>query len=216
MPSFQRHVFVCINERAPTNSRGCCKAVGGEQVRSRLKSELTQRGIKHLVRANKAGCLDQCEHGVTVVVYPEQVWYGGVTVDDVGEIVQRHLIDGEYVTRLMLPDQAHLGDATGSQPLVTAEPTASSTGDPEARMKLLIIYSEVGNLSSPQSTETTEDALRQNCRVMKHRLHRNGIARKAFTTRSLLRDGTVNLLKSNSTIIITVLHHHQLSRLYIW
>jgi (2Fe-2S) ferredoxin len=57
-----------------------------------------------VIRANNAGCLDQCEHGVTVVVYPEQTWYGHVTVDDVTEIVDKHLVGGEVVTRLLIPE----------------------------------------------------------------------------------------------------------------
>lgn len=109
MPSFQRHVFVCINERAADHPRGSCKLRGGVEVRDRLKSELTARGLSKFIRANNAGCLDQCEQGVTVVVYPEQVWYGHVTVDDVSEIVEKHLIGGVPVDRLMLPEQAHLG-----------------------------------------------------------------------------------------------------------
>jgi (2Fe-2S) ferredoxin len=60
------------------------------------------------VRANNAGCLDQCEQGVTVVVYPEQVWYGHVTVDDLDELIDKHIVGGEVVERLMLPDQPHL------------------------------------------------------------------------------------------------------------
>jgi len=110
MPSFQRHVFVCINERSPDHPRGCCKARGGVDVRDRLKSELKKRGISKIVRANNSGCLDQCEHGVTVVVYPEQVWYGHVTEADIPEIVEKHLIGGEVVTRLLLPDQPHLDE----------------------------------------------------------------------------------------------------------
>jgi (2Fe-2S) ferredoxin len=110
MPSFHRHVFVCTNERAADHPKGCCKARGGVDVRDRLKSELTARGLSKLIRANNAGCLDQCEHGVTVVVYPEQVWYGHVTVDDIPEIVDKHLVHGEVVTRLLLPDQPHLGE----------------------------------------------------------------------------------------------------------
>ncbi len=110
MPSFQRHVFVCINERPADHPKGCCKAKGGVEVRDRLKSELAARGISKLVRANNSGCLDQCEHGVTVVVYPEQVWYGGVTVDDIPELVDRHLVGGEAVERLMIPNQPHLGE----------------------------------------------------------------------------------------------------------
>lgn len=117
MPTYQRHVFVCINERAPGHPKGCCKEKGGAKVRDELKRKLTARGIKPYVRANKAGCLDQCEHGIAMVVYPEQVWYGGVTVDDLDEIVERHIVNGEYVERLMLPDQPHLGGATSSPPL---------------------------------------------------------------------------------------------------
>jgi len=69
------------------------------------------------VRANNSGCLDQCEHGITVVIYPEQVWYGGVTVDDLDEIVERHILGGEFVERLMIPDQGHLGGKMSAAPL---------------------------------------------------------------------------------------------------
>jgi (2Fe-2S) ferredoxin len=110
MPHFKRHVFVCTNERAADHPRGSCKAKGGVEVRDALKSELTKRGLSKIIRANNAGCLDQCERGVTVVVYPEEVWYGGVTVDDIPEIVEKHLVNGEAVERLMQPDQPHLGD----------------------------------------------------------------------------------------------------------
>jgi len=61
------------------------------------------------VRVNKAGCLDQCARGVTCVVYPEAVWYGGVTLDDVDEIIERHLVGGEPVERLVLPDDQLTG-----------------------------------------------------------------------------------------------------------
>lgn len=117
MPFFQRHVFVCTNERAPGNPKGCCQSKGAELVRDELKKRLAERGLKKAVRANAAGCLDQCEHGVTVVVYPEQVWYGNVTVADVPELIERHIVGGEYVERLMIPDQPHLGGAASSPPL---------------------------------------------------------------------------------------------------
>ncbi len=108
MPSLQRHVFVCVNERPADDPRGCCKAKGAVEVRDKLKAELKARGLSKLVRANNAGCLDQCARGVSVVVYPEQVWYGGVTVDDVPEIVEEHLVHGRVVERLLMPDQPHL------------------------------------------------------------------------------------------------------------
>jgi (2Fe-2S) ferredoxin len=116
MPSLSRHVFVCINERAADNPKGSCKLKGGVDVRDRLKNELSARGLSKIIRANNAGCLDQCEHGVTVVVYPEQVWYGSVTPDDIPEIVERHLVGGEVVTRLLLPDQPQCAAPT---PLAT-------------------------------------------------------------------------------------------------
>jgi (2Fe-2S) ferredoxin len=77
-------------------------------VRDRLKAELKARGIAKIVRANNAGCLDQCARGVSMVVYPEQVWYGGVTVDDIPEIVDSHLVGGKVVERLLMPDQPHV------------------------------------------------------------------------------------------------------------
>ncbi len=117
MPTFQRHVFVCINERPPDNPKGSCMAKGGAQVRDALKAGLKARGLSHEVRANNAGCLDQCATGVTIVVYPEQVWYGHVTVADIDELIERHLVRGEVVERLMLPDQPHLGGATQFVPL---------------------------------------------------------------------------------------------------
>lgn len=108
MVGFERHVFVCTNERAPGHPRGCCKSKNGVEVRDQLKKELTARGLSKLIRANNAGCLDQCEAGVTMVVYPEQVWYGGVTVEDIPEIIEKHLIGGEIVTRLLIPEQPKL------------------------------------------------------------------------------------------------------------
>jgi (2Fe-2S) ferredoxin len=104
MGLYERHVFVCGNTREPGHPRGCCSAKGSDAVREAFKSELKSRGLNKRIRANQAGCLDQCEHGVTVVVYPEQVWYGFVRPDDVAEIVESHLVGGKPVERLRLAD----------------------------------------------------------------------------------------------------------------
>ena len=104
MARFERHVFVCNNERPIGHPRGCCSGKNSNAIRESLKAEAAVRGLKGKVRINAAGCLDQCEHGVTVVVYPDAVWYGFVTLDDVAEIVQSHLIEGRSVARLRLPE----------------------------------------------------------------------------------------------------------------
>jgi len=105
MPKFEKHIFICTNQRPPENPRGSCNASGKSELHGLFKASLTQHGIKGtVVRANKSGCLEQCEHGPTVVVYPEAVWYGGVTASDVDEIVESHIIGNRVVERLIIPD----------------------------------------------------------------------------------------------------------------
>ena len=100
MPLYERHVFVCENRRPEDDPRGCCAAKGGAEIREALKKAAREAGLKGRVRVNAAGCLDQCAHGVTVVVYPEAIWYGGVTLGDVDAIVTEHLVGGRPVERL--------------------------------------------------------------------------------------------------------------------
>lgn len=97
---FRHHVFVCENRRPEGDPRGSCAAKGSPAIRQALKAELERRGLEGLVRANSAGCLDACAVGPSMVVYPEGVWYGGVTVADVPEIVESHLVGGRPVERL--------------------------------------------------------------------------------------------------------------------
>src|SRR5438270_875861 len=73
-----------------------------QELLTRFKAALRDRGLDEEIRANKAGCLDNCENGCSVVVYPEAVWYGHVTEADVDEIVDKHLVQGEPVERLRL------------------------------------------------------------------------------------------------------------------
>lgn len=100
LPRFERHIFICTNSRPPDNPKGCCAAKGSEAIAAKFKEELHRRGFKGKVRANKAGCLDQCELGPSIVVYPEGVWYGRVTLEDVNEIIESHIIGGKPVERL--------------------------------------------------------------------------------------------------------------------
>ena len=96
---YRHHVFVCENRRPDSDPRGCCGAEGAA-VRAALKNEIRKRGLQATARANGAGCLDACDLGPSLVVYPEGVWYGHVTVADVPEIVESHLVHGRPVERL--------------------------------------------------------------------------------------------------------------------
>ncbi|MEO6954617.1 MAG: (2Fe-2S) ferredoxin domain-containing protein [Polyangia bacterium] len=102
LPHFDKHIFICTNERDPGNPRGDCKSKGSEAIRNFLKTELGKRGLKDRMRANASGCLDQCERGIAVVVYPEQTWYQLRTVEDAREVLEQHLVGGTPVAHLVM------------------------------------------------------------------------------------------------------------------
>jgi (2Fe-2S) ferredoxin len=101
---FTSHVFVCTNERAPGHPRGSCKAKGSEELRDYMKKKAKQLGLEG-VRVNAAGCLDRCELGPTVAIYPEGVWYRVGSKADADRILEAHVRDGGRVPELMLPPE---------------------------------------------------------------------------------------------------------------
>ena len=100
-PYYEAHVFCCTNRRPAGHPRGCCADKGSEELRDYMKGRAKELGLKK-VRVNASGCLDRCELGPTVVVYPEGVWYSVLTKEDVDEVLQTHLVLGGRVERLML------------------------------------------------------------------------------------------------------------------
>ncbi len=105
MPSFYKHhIFFCLNKR--DGGRECCHDKNAEAMQAYAKKRVKQLGLSGAgaVRVNKAGCLDRCEEGPVLVVYPEGVWYTYVDKADVDEIIEKHVIGGEIVERLRLPD----------------------------------------------------------------------------------------------------------------
>lgn len=106
---FHRHVFVCQRDRGAGHPRGCCATKGSGDLLLALKLAARDAGLGRVVRVQESGCLDQCGKGATVVVYPEAVWYGGVTEADVAEIVEQHLVGGQPVERLRIPDDELTG-----------------------------------------------------------------------------------------------------------
>jgi (2Fe-2S) ferredoxin len=101
MVGFRRHVFVCLNERDPNDPKGSCKHRGSDAVFKALKEGAAKAGLKD-VRINRAGCLDHCEFGPTVVVYPEAVWYHVPDAEDAKEILDSHVVGGKVVERLLI------------------------------------------------------------------------------------------------------------------
>jgi (2Fe-2S) ferredoxin len=102
MPAFTHHVFVCGNAREAGHPRGSCDPEGRQSLRDAFKKELKRAGVARTTRANHAGCLDQCEHGPVVVIYPLGVWYGHVTPEDVPRIVDRTIVRGEVIHDLAI------------------------------------------------------------------------------------------------------------------
>ena len=104
MGYYQRHVFFCCNQRAADDPLGCCNAKGASRVRDYAKQKVKELGLAGpgKVRINQAGCLDRCEEGPVVVVYPEGVWYTYVDEEDVDEIIREHLVGGRVVERLKI------------------------------------------------------------------------------------------------------------------
>ena len=105
MPLFERHVFVCHNTRPADAPRRSCTTDGKSELHTQLQQLARAAGLGTTVRINKSGCLDQCEHGPMVVVYPEAVWYGGVQPEDAIAIVEEHLVGGRPVERLRVAGQ---------------------------------------------------------------------------------------------------------------
>ncbi len=98
---FDCHVFVCTNVRPPGHERGSCARKNAVELRDYMKDKAKALGLKG-VRINSAGCLDRCELGPDMVIYPEGVWYHYDTKEDIDEILIEHLQKGGRVPRLML------------------------------------------------------------------------------------------------------------------
>lgn len=100
-PYYEAHVFCCTNRRPAGHPRGCCADKGAEELRDYMKRRAKELGLGK-VRVNNAGCLDRCELGPTIVIYPEGIWYTVASNEDIDEVLTTHLVGGGRVERLML------------------------------------------------------------------------------------------------------------------
>jgi (2Fe-2S) ferredoxin len=104
VPKPERHILVCINARPPGNPKGSCAEKGSEALADRVKALVRERGLAERVIVSRTSCLKHCSRGITLAVQPDNVWYGGVTADDLEEICASHLESGRPLERLLMPD----------------------------------------------------------------------------------------------------------------
>lgn len=102
MSFFKHHVFFCCNQRE--GGKACCNQYGAGEIRDYAKNRVKELGLSGAgkVRVNMAGCLDRCELGPVLVVYPEETWYTYVDREDIDEIIREHLQNGRVVERLKI------------------------------------------------------------------------------------------------------------------
>jgi (2Fe-2S) ferredoxin len=103
MGFFDKHVFFCTNQREA--GEACCNNHGAQKARDYVKKRVKELGISNpgnKLRINSAGCLDRCDEGPVIVVYPEGIWYTYVDESDLDEIIEEHLKNGRIVERLKI------------------------------------------------------------------------------------------------------------------
>jgi len=104
VPRPERQVLVCVNARPPGNPRGSCGEKGSPALFEALRDLVRERGLADRVMVNRTYCLKHCSRGPTLAIQPDNVWYAGVSKDDLPEICSSHLEDGRPVERLLMPD----------------------------------------------------------------------------------------------------------------
>lgn len=95
----KRHFFVCSNTRPPM-AKPSCGQKNANNIFMKMMEEVEKRGLFGNVAVTPAGCLGPCFDGPVMVVYPEAVWYANITEEDVAEIAEKHMANGEVVERL--------------------------------------------------------------------------------------------------------------------
>ena len=99
---YDKHIFICTNQRAATATRMSCGEAHGMEIVDAFKKKLKELNLPIKLRAQKTGCLDICDFGQTVVIYPEGIFYVGVELSDVDEIINEHIVNNRVVERLKL------------------------------------------------------------------------------------------------------------------
>lgn len=99
-PVYHKHIFICTNQRAAGAPRRSCGEAHGMEIVDAFKKKLKEKKLSVRIRAQRAGCLDICDFGQTIAVYPEGVFYVGVELADLDEIIDEHIVNDRPVERL--------------------------------------------------------------------------------------------------------------------
>jgi (2Fe-2S) ferredoxin len=127
MPNRDRYLFICTNRREEGNPKGSCAQKGSEAIVKELKAELLRLQAAMSVRACSTSCLDMCESGASIVLEPDHVVYGNVTLADVPEIA-RATKEGRIVHRLVV-NAVVPGTISGTSPAGTVVNAKNPTGE---------------------------------------------------------------------------------------
>jgi len=105
MPRPEKHLFICTQNRPQGHPRGSCANAGGAEIMNEFMNEIQAQNLFEKIGLTNTGCMGPCMMGPSVLVYPEGVMYGKVTRTDVKTIIEQHLLGGQPVAELMVPNE---------------------------------------------------------------------------------------------------------------
>lgn len=97
---FDYHIFICANQKA--EGKVCCGQERGLELVAEFRRVLRDKGLQGKVRAQRAGCIDACDFGPSVVIYPGGEYYGHLKPENVETIIEQHIIGGKAVEEFLI------------------------------------------------------------------------------------------------------------------
>ena len=88
-PEFEKYILICVNERPDGERVACGTSFCGKDLAASLKDAVKKAGQANRIRVSKTLCLDVCEQGPNVLVYPDNFWFKQVTLGDVPAILDK-------------------------------------------------------------------------------------------------------------------------------
>jgi (2Fe-2S) ferredoxin len=94
------HIFVCASFRTTGTAQGACHKKSSNSLLQYLETELADRDMNEVL-VSSTGCLNRCEHGPVMIVYPEGHWYGSVNEEKIDEVLDA-LSEGRVAEGLLV------------------------------------------------------------------------------------------------------------------